>query len=223
VLIANRKTPPLSRYTPAPIVGRIVEAQTVVNSPSTGQIAGHELVGHRLVGVMPSQPLVNIWLKITSKIVKYGFAIEYRDLEPPRTGIFDGLRLTLDPDVDFEMQCFILLHLFGHSVQWVAPSLAEKLGPLQNTTDREHFMKVLRDYEYEAARFGMQLLHEAGIHDFDQWYADFVVTDWQYLERYYREGAIPPWRECVATGQQLIQSEPIPPLEQKQLEVRFAF
>jgi len=107
------------------------------------------------------------------------------------------------------MQCFILLHLFGHSVQWVAPSLAAKLGPLQNTTDREAFMKVLHDYEYEAARFGMQLLHEAGIHDFDQWYADFVVTDWQYLERYYREGTIPPWRECVATAQPLIQPEPI--------------
>jgi hypothetical protein len=69
----------------------------------------------------------------------------------------------------------------------------------------------------------MQLLHEAGIHDFDQWYADFVVTDWQYLERYYREGAIPPWRECVAADQSLIQPEPIPPLEHKQMEVRFAF
>ena len=197
--------------------------ETAVTEPNTGQIAGHELHGHRLVGKMPSQPLVNIWLRITSKIVKYGFAIEYRDLEPPRTGIFDGLRLTLDPDVDFEMQCFILLHLFGHSVQWVAPSLAEKLGPLQNTSDREAFMRVLHDYEYEAARFGMQLLHEAGIHDFDQWYSDFVVTDWQYLERYYREGAIPPWRECVATDQPLIQPEPIPPLEHKQMEVRFAF
>ena len=200
-----------------------METETISGQPHTGQIAGHELVGHRLVGVMPSQPLVNIWIRITSKIVKYGFAIEYRDLEPPRTGIFDGLRLTLDPDVDFEMQCFILLHLFGHSVQWVAPSLAEKLGPLQNTTDREAFMKVLHDYEYEAARFGMQLLHEAGIRDFDQWYSDFVVTDWQYLERYYREGAIPPWRECVATAQPLIQPQTIPPLEQRQMEVRFAF
>ena len=62
---------------------------------------------------------------------KYGFAIEYRDLEPPRTGIFDGLRIVIDPDVGFEMQCFLLLHLFGHSVQWVAPSIEHKLGDLQ--------------------------------------------------------------------------------------------
>jgi hypothetical protein len=31
----------------------------------------------------------------------------------------------IDPDVGFEMQCFLLLHLFGHSVQWVAPSRAQ--------------------------------------------------------------------------------------------------
>jgi hypothetical protein len=54
-----------------------VEMETAITRQNTGQIPGHELVGHRLVGKMPSQPLV--------------------------------------------------------SVQWVAPSLAEKLGPLQNT------------------------------------------------------------------------------------------
>src|SRR3954449_4731045 len=85
------------------------------------QLAGHELVGQRRTA--PGS-LLNLWFKTTSAIVKYGFAIEYRDLEPPRTGIFDGLRISIDPDVDFEMQCFILLHLFGHSIQWTAPSLA---------------------------------------------------------------------------------------------------
>ena len=37
------------------------------------------------------------------------------DLEAPRTGTFNGRTITLDPDVGFEMQCFILLHLFGYS------------------------------------------------------------------------------------------------------------
>src|SRR5882672_12504537 len=106
------------------------------------QLAGHELVGQRRT---PPGSLLNLWFKATSAIVKYGFAIEYRDLEPPRTGIFDGLRISIDPDVDFEMQCFILLHLFGHSVEWVAPSLAPKLNALQNTTDKERFLHVLHD------------------------------------------------------------------------------
>src|SRR5262245_27020939 len=96
-------------------------------------LPGHDLVGHRLVVRMPQAPLVSMWLRCTSRIVKYGFAIEYRDLEPPRTGIFNGLSIAVDPDIDFEMQCFILLHLFGHSVQWTAPELAPKLVDLQHT------------------------------------------------------------------------------------------
>src|SRR5436189_6229985 len=106
----------------------------------TQQLAGHELVGQRRTS--PGS-LVNLWFKATSAIVKYGFAIEYRDLEPPRTGIFDGLRISIDPDVDFEMQCFILLHLFGHSVQWTAPSLAHKLTSIKETTDMTALIRTI--------------------------------------------------------------------------------
>jgi len=144
-------------------------------------------------------------------------------LEPPRTGIFDGLRLVVDPDVGFEMQCFILLHLFGHSVQWVAPSIEHKLHALQSTPDKQEFMQVLHDYEYEAAGFGMQLLHDAGIHHLDAWYSDFVATDWKYVERYYENDTIPPWEECVMNQQPLIQALPIPELVHREVEVRFAF
>src|SRR4051794_41243924 len=122
------------------------------------QLSGHELVGQRRTS--PGS-LVELWFKVTSAIVKYGFTIEYRDLEPPRTGIFDGLRITIDPDNDFEMQCFILLHLFGHSVQWVSPELHPKLDDLQFAQDKSLFMQALHEYEFEAARFGMQLMHEA--------------------------------------------------------------
>ena len=126
---------------------------------------------------------------ISSGIVKYGFVIEYRDLDAPRTGIFDGLRITIDPDVGFEMQCFLLLHLFGHSVQWVAPSLAQALGELQHTDDRSRFLQVLHDYEFQAAGFGMQLMHAQGVTRLDQWYSDFVETDWRYVERFYETGS----------------------------------
>lgn len=184
------------------------------------QLAGHELIGQRR-----SSPgsLVNLWFKVTSAIVKYGFVIEYRDLEAPRTGIFDGLRISIDPDVDFEMQCFILLHLFGHSIQWTAPSLREKLAALKDSTDKTVFMRALHDYEFQAARFGMQLLRQVGVRDLDQWYSDFVETDWRYVERYYETGLIPPWHECLAHNQPLIEPLAIPPIELKQVEVRYAF
>jgi hypothetical protein len=187
------------------------------------ELPGHEIVGCRLVGAMPSSVLVDLWLKITSRIVKYGFQIRYQDLEEPRTGIFNGRHITLDPDVDFEMQCFILLHLFGHSVQWVAPALASKLDDLQNTSDKEKFLTALRAYEFEAARLGLTLMHEAGVLDQDQWYSDFVETDWRYVQRYYREGRIPEWEECRASGCELISPVEIPELQHREVEVRFAF
>lgn len=191
-------------------------------------ITGSELTGTRqkvrhLVGKLPTEEMVAVWTKTTSGIVKNGFVLEYRDLEPPRTGIFDGLRIVVDPDVGFEMQCFILLHLFGHSVQWVAPELEHKLDALQNTTEKEAFLQVLHDYEFEAAGFGLQLLHEVGIRDLDAWYSDFVATDWRYVERYYREDRIPPWEECVVRDAPRIIPQPIPKLQQRQVEVRFAF
>jgi hypothetical protein len=186
-------------------------------------LAGHELHGTRLVGELPTEAMVALWPRISSAVVKHGFAIEYRDLEPPRTGIFDGLRIVIDPDVGFEMQCFLLLHLFGHSVQWVAPSLEEKLHALQHTEDRALFMQVLHDYELEAASFGLQLMHEAGVASLDQWYSDFVETDWRYVERYYETDRLPDWREFISTGCRLVTPRPIPELRHREVQVRFAF
>lgn len=186
-------------------------------------LKGHELAGSRLVGSLPSSDMVALWREATSGIVKYGFAIEYRDLEPPRTGIFDGLRIVVDPDVGFEMQCFLLLHLFGHSVQWVAPSLEHKLEDLKNTQDKTRFMQVLHDYEMEAAGFGMQLMHERGVLRLDQWYSDFVATDWRYVEGYYETDQLPAWDTCVVSGAPMVRPAPLPVMKHRQVEVRFAF
>ena len=186
-------------------------------------LQGHELIGARHVGHCPADDLVDLWRKVSSGVVKHGFVIEYRDLEPPRTGIFNGLRIVIDPDVFFEMQCFLLLHLFGHSVQWVAPSLEHKLGELQNTEDRARFMQVLHDYEFEAAGFGMHLLHQVGVTALDQWYSDFVHTDRRYVERFYETGQLADWHSCIVEGSPLIAPAPIPELRHHEVQVRFAF
>ena len=191
-------------------------------------ISGSELFGvHKpsgqRVGRLAAHHLDELWRRATSRIVQYGFAIEYRHLEPPRTGTFDGRQILIDPDSSFEMQCFILLHLFGHSVQWVAPSLEHKLHALQHTPEKERFLQVLHDYEFEAAQFGLQLLHDVGVTHLDPWYSDFVATDWRYVERYYREDKIPPWDDCVVTDQPLVHPVAIPPLKLRQVDVRFAF
>jgi hypothetical protein len=177
----------------------------------------------RLVGRLEAGRLVDLWTRATAGVVARGFAVEYRELEPPRVGIFDGLRITLSPAQGFEMQCFVLLHLFGHSVQWVAPAIESKLDALRSTDDHGRFMAALHAYEFEAARFGLQLLRESGVAGLDQWYSDFVETDWRYVERFYQTGHIPPWEECVAVGCPLIEPAAIPELRHRKVEVRFAF
>jgi hypothetical protein len=204
--------------------------QSPQDNPIVGTMSfsGSELVGNRargqtLVGQLPPGQVVALWSGTASAVVKRGFVLEYRDLEPPRTGIFDGLTIVIDPDVGLEMQCFVLLHLFGHSVQWVAPSLEHKLTALQHTSDKAGFLEVLRNYEYEAANpRGPQQFHSK-FGGLDQWYSDFVATDWRYVERYYLEDRIPPWEECIVTGAPLVRPRSIPPLEHKRVEVRFAF
>ncbi len=193
------------------------------NLQAVGNLSGHEIIGTRQLGEWPKDEMVRLWVSVSSGIVKYGFTIEYRDLESPRTGIFDGIRIVIDPDVGFEMQCFLLLHLFGHSVQWVAPSLEHKLGELQNTQDQKRFMQVLHDYEFEAASFGMQLIREVGVKGLDQWYSDFVATDWRYVEGYYQTGSLPDWKTCIVRDCPTILPAPIPKLRHRQVEVRFAF
>ena len=176
-----------------------------------------------MVGRLPAGRMVELWPRVASRVVKHGFRVELADLEPPRTGIFDGLKIVIDPDVPFEMQCFVLLHLFGHSVQWTASSLAAELDDLQHTTEKAAFMKALQRYEYKAARFGRQLLDETRLVGFDRWYSDFVATDWKYVERFYRTDVIPPWAECLTEAASVVEPLAIPPLEHHQVEVRYAF
>ena len=165
----------------------------------------------------------SLWTFIEGAVLRYGFAIAFEPLEAPRTGIFDGLQIIIDPKVSLEMRCFLLLHLFGHSVQWVAPSLAASVEPIRSSDDRHRFLTALKAYEFEAASFGLQLLHEAGVRSLDAWYSDFVESDWRYVEGYYATGSLPAWSDCVVNGCALIVPAPIPPLDHCQVDVRFAF
>ena len=174
------------------------------------------------VGKLDAGTLVRVWTRITVRVVALGFGLEYGMLERPKLGIFDGLKITIDPAVDFEMQCFLVLHLFGHSVQWVAPSYRPEIVGVSNQ-DLEVYLDAVEQYERNAARFGLQLLHEAGVTDLDPWYFDFAETDWKYVNTFYRTGTIPRWETCVVSGAKPVAPLSIPPLAPRLVNVRYAF
>ncbi len=183
----------------------------------------HQIDFPQGIGSLQPTTQLQLWAATVQGVIRYSFTIELTALDRPTTGTFDGLKICLDGALPLEMQCFILLHLFGHSVQWVAPALADILTGIQVNEDPEEFLVALHAYEQQAARLGLQLLHEMGITDLDQWLTDSAETDWRYVERFYREGTIPPWEECMVTGCELLKPLPIPPLEHQKVKVRFAF
>ena len=94
---------------------------------------------------------------------------------------------------------------------------------MNDTEDKARFMQVLHDYEREAAGFAMQLMRERSVTTLDQWFSDFVETDWRYVERYYQTDKLPKWEDCIVGAAATIIPTPIPPLKHHQVEVRFAF
>jgi hypothetical protein len=173
-------------------------------------------------GQLDAGTLVRSWPRIVAAVVGKGFSLRYEKLEPPRLGIFNGLQITIDPAAELEMQCFLVLHLFGHSVQWVAPSYQPEIEGL-SVGDLEVYLAAVKRYERNAARFGLQLLREAGIMDLDDWLVDFTETDWKYVETFYRTGKLPRWESCVVRGCTPLEPLVIPPLEPRLVEVMYAF
>ncbi|MGV3622007.1 MAG: hypothetical protein ACO1OB_14390 [Archangium sp.] len=130
---------------------------------------------------------------------KYGIPIRIRDVPNPFTGDLDGAEIHIDYDEDIESALFIIAHLFGHTVQWNTDEAAREIGyKLYPNADSE-MMKKLHAYEFEACRYSIQLFHEAGVTDLDQWLSDYSACDFRYLAHFYRTGEKPPfktfWRE----------------------------
>ena len=106
---------------------------------------------------------------------------------------------------------FTLLHLFGHSVQCCAPSEAAiVIAFFETPRASDEKFRALANYEFRAAQFSLQLLHELGVGDLDRWFADFVHIDHKMVAQSYRTGALPPIRDCLVTNQELIRPAAIP-------------
>ena len=120
---------------------------------------------------------------------RYGLPVVITDVPDPFTGDLDGEKILVDYDLDAEEALFILVHLFGHTVQWNVSPEDRALGLLEVKAPTEELLASLERYERDAACYSLQLFHEAGVHDLDQWLADFAACDIAYLLHFYRTGS----------------------------------
>ena len=154
---------------------------------------------------------------------RWGIPVSVRDVPNPFTGDLDGRQIHVDFDLEVEDALFILVHLFGHTVQWnvSAARARDRVPQAQRRVDRGAARARSPHYEAEACRYSLQLLHDAGVHDLDQWIADFAACDTAYLMHFYRTGEKLPFRSFWRDGSPILAPLAIPEFHPTQWLSRF--
>jgi hypothetical protein len=144
----------------------------------------------------------------------YGIPVIITDVANPFTGDLDGAEIRVDYDLSAEESLFILIHLFGHTVQWNLSAAAREIGMDGVLGERPGEDKLaqlsLSAYEHEACAYSLQLLHRLGVDDLDQWLADFSACDLRYLMHFYRTGEKRPFFEFWQDDAPRVAPQPIP-------------
>src|SRR3954468_17089766 len=100
---------------------------------------------------------------------RYGVPAVISDVPNPFTGDLDGSEIHVDYELSIEDAVFLLVHLFGHTVQWNLSEYAREIGTQASRNPPDEMLARLAVYEREACRYSLQLFHEAGVDDCDQW------------------------------------------------------
>lgn len=141
----------------------------------------------------------------------YRVKVVTRDIPDPLTGDLDGQEIDIDQEVTAEQRLFLLAHLFGHTVQWnVDPGAFEIGRQYLPPVDEQLFPKII-EYELEAARYGLELCHEAGVNGIEEWFSAYTACDQKYLLHFYRTGEKGDFARFWSDAAPLVPPKVIPP------------
>ncbi|MCX5741524.1 MAG: hypothetical protein NT062_03390 [Proteobacteria bacterium] len=152
---------------------------------------------------------------------RWNIPVRIQDVPDPFTGDLDGEQIMVDYDLDLENALFILIHLFGHTVQWNVSERGRAIAFAKPTAWTEEMLREVATYEDEAASYSLQLLHDVGVHDLDQWVSDFAACDAAYLVHFYRTGEKLAFRSFWKDAAPLLQPRPIPDFQPTQWLSRY--
>ena len=125
------------------------------------------------------------------------------------TGQFDGREIWADLDRDPQEAVFILVHLFGHTVQWNVDEQLRELG-LANSGVRAQDLPRIYQYERQASQLGLALLEETGEYRLARWLSDCFGADWKFLAHFYRTGEKLRFETKEGAVEPLLTPIPIP-------------
>jgi hypothetical protein len=152
---------------------------------------------------------------------RYRIAVSFVAIAPPFTGDLDGAEVQIHQGHEIDAAFFTLIHLFGHTVQWNTSERTRLIGGKPPGQYSAAELEEVRAYEREASRYGLQLLHEVGIADLDQWLSDFGAADLAFLAHYYATGEREPVAKFWVADQPLLQPLPIPDFQPRRFKFRW--
>jgi hypothetical protein len=154
---------------------------------------------------------------------RFHLPVRIADVPTPYTGDLDGREIVIDYDLEPEDALFILIHLFGHTVQWNTSARMRELGmlPIERAWSAAELLEITH-YELRACQYSLRLLHDVGVTDLDQWVSDFAACDSAYLMHLYTTGQKRPFREFWQAGCPLLEAVEIPPFSPTCWRVRSA-
>ncbi len=155
-----------------------------------------------------------VWNKVERTIEdRWGIPVRITDVPHPFTGDLDGSVIAIDHDIELEDALFILIHLFGHTVQWNVSPRAREIAEAQGRPPEAwtpEALAAVEEYERDACRLSLQLLHDVGVRDLDQWVSDFAACDLAYLMHFYKTGEKGEFRSFWKDGTAVMTPLPIP-------------
>lgn len=154
---------------------------------------------------------------------RYGIPVRIADVIDPNTGDFDGMHIAVDYNQDLETAFFVLVHLFGHTVQWNISAHYRAVGHDLSIGKGEAELKAIWEYEQNATRYSLQLMHEVGLTDMDEWVSDWWAADWRYLEHYYRTGEKLDFKTLLRPGAERLTPLAIPEFTPQKWLSRWSF
>ena len=156
-------------------------------------------------------PFADYCERVQERIEKiYGIAVVTTDVPDPLTGDLNGLEIQIDYALTAEQRLFLLLHLFGHTVQWNLNARSFEIGRPRIPPVDQRLLPEIVEYEREAASYALALLLETGILGLDQWLSDYTACDMAYLEHNYRTGEKREFSSFWRDNALLLLPKPVP-------------
>lgn len=149
---------------------------------------------------LPENIAEKVWTIMKRKVESYGITVD----EKFGDGVanLDGNSITVDPRLDRSTKLFFLLHFFGHTVQFLAPALAEstKRFYARKKFSRAYQVKEFIRYEAEVAALGLSLFQQENIdekvgHDVSGWLRRLGSMDSAYAQTNFHDGKNVPFKQ----------------------------